>query len=120
MDTISKKRKVIAIDFDGTITDETPYPITGKIRPEAVRVIKRLQKEYDCVLWTCRWGADLTEAINLLAWSGLVFEYINEVPYDYRGSQRKIRADIYIDNKGYGTVIDWEQIEKDLLGEKYE
>ena len=111
-----KRKKIIAIDFDGTITEESPYPITGKIRPDAARVIRRLKEEYTCVLWTCRWGVDLVEALNILAYNNIVFDYVNQQPGG-RNDSRKIRADIYIDNKGYGTVIDWKQIEKDLLGE---
>ena len=40
------QNEVIAIDFDGTITLPSPYPITGKIRPEAIEVIKRIKNKY--------------------------------------------------------------------------
>ena len=34
---------IIAIDFDDTITEPSPFPITGKIRERAVEVIKKLK-----------------------------------------------------------------------------
>lgn len=110
-----KDRKVIAIDFDGTITEDNPFPITGKIRPEAIKVIKKLQKFYTCVLWTCRNGQYLAEAIKLLKDNGVVFEYVNSTPYPERSSN-KIYADVYIDDKSINTKIDWHEIEKTLLG----
>ena len=105
MDTSVKK--VIAIDFDGTIT--------GKIRLDAVKVIKKLQTVYTCVLWTCRKNGDLLEAINLLKSNGIEFDYVNRSPYPERGSN-KIYADVYIDDKNINTIIDWNEIEKTLLG----
>ena len=109
-----KQCEVIAIDFDGTITMPSEYPITGEIRPEAIRVIKQLQNRYLCVLWTCRKGAYLDEALQLLRKEGIEFKYINSSPYPDRGSN-KIYADVYIDDKNIGTVIDWDEIEKLLL-----
>lgn len=108
-----KIKEVIAIDFDGTITEPSPYPITGKIRPEAIEVIKKLQNKYICCLWTNRYGSDLTQAIRLLRENGVVFEYINHSPYE--GYSRKIRADYYIDDKAIGATIDWYEIERILL-----
>ena len=107
-------KKIIAIDFDGTITEPSPYPITGKIRTKAIEVIKKLQKKYVCCLWTCRRSGDLEEAIQLLGQHGVVFEYINNSP---KGMSKKIFADVYIDDKAFGTVIDWDEIERKLLGD---
>ena len=108
--------KVIAIDFDGTITEDSPYPITGKLRPEAIKVIKKLQEKYICCLWTCREGAYLEEAEELLAAAGIQFNYINCSPYDRgRVVPRKIIADYYIDDRIPGYTVDWKKIEKLLL-----
>lgn len=111
-----KNKKVIAIDFDDTITEPSPFPITGRIRPEAVRVIKKLQEKYICCLWTCRTGAYLKEALQLLEDVGLHFEYINQRPQEQLFySPRKMVADYYIDDRVPGYVIDWALIEKTLL-----
>jgi hydroxymethylpyrimidine pyrophosphatase-like HAD family hydrolase len=110
--------KVIAIDFDGTITTDSPYPITGEIRPEAIEVIKKLQKKYICCLWTARTAKYTQEAVQLLADAGVVFEYVNRSPYDRPdGQPRKIIADYYIDDRIPGYTVDWRQIEKILLGD---
>jgi hydroxymethylpyrimidine pyrophosphatase-like HAD family hydrolase len=108
--------KVIAIDFDGTITTDSPYPITGELRPEAVEVIKKLQQKYVCCLWTCRVGEYLQEALELLEAAGITFNYINCSPHDRTISKpRKIIADYYIDDRIPGYTVDWKQIEKLLL-----
>ena len=113
MDTTAKK--IIAIDFDGTITEPSPYPITGKIRPKAIEVIKKLQKKYVCCLWTCRTFEDLAEAVQLLEAYGVTFRYINTSPRT--SFSKKLYADIYIDDKAFGAVIDWDEIERKLLGD---
>lgn len=112
-----KSRKIIAIDFDGTITEDSPFPITGRVRPEAVEVIKKLQEVYICVLWTCRRGEYLTEAIDILRRNGVVFDYVNRSPFPERSSA-KIYADVYIDDRSINTEIDWYEIERTLLGDR--
>jgi hydroxymethylpyrimidine pyrophosphatase-like HAD family hydrolase len=107
-------RRVIAIDFDDTITEHSEYPITGDIRPRAVEVIKKLQQHYDCILWTCRSGENLIEAIKLLADKGIVFNYVNASPIGC-GDGPKILADIYIDDKNFDYVVDWDRIEAILI-----
>lgn len=106
-------KKVLAIDFDGTITEPSTYPITGKIRPKAIEVIKKLQQHYTCCLWTGRNESDLREAVALLKEHGVVFEYVNCSPQEY--GTRKIRVDYYIDDRNLGTTINWDEIEKLLL-----
>lgn len=110
---IADRKPIIAIDFDGTITEGSPYPITGNIRDKAVEVIKRLQQRYTCILWTCRSGADLYEAITLLNKHGIEFEYVNKSPID-TGSN-KVLADIYIDDRNFNSTVNWDEIEKLLL-----
>ena len=70
---------ILAIDFDGTITEKSAYPTTGKIRPEAITFLKSL-REYGAklILWTCRTGADLDEAVRLCYDHGLVFDAVND------------------------------------------
>ena len=110
-------KKIIAVDFDGTITTNTPYPITGEIRIEAINILKKLQKAgYILCLWTCRENKDLEEAVNLLKKYNLTFDYININPKDMKKA-KKINADFYIDNKNIFFDLDWYKIEKELLGE---
>lgn len=56
---------VLAIDFDGTITKKNEYPNVGELREECVEVLNKF-KELGCilVLWTCRTGKELDDAIT--------------------------------------------------------
>lgn len=107
-------KKIIAIDFDGTITKESTYPKIGEIRQEAIEVIKALSKYYILCLWTCRSGNFLIEAINALKSKGIIFEYVNDSPITPPGT-RKIIADYYIDDRVITSSVDWKKIRKELL-----
>lgn len=56
---------IIAVDFDGTITEPSSKPKTGAIREDVIDVLKRLSKNHKLILWTCREGQDLEEAVTL-------------------------------------------------------
>ncbi len=101
---MKQRRKIIAVDFDGTLfTDEYPevgYPIWS--------VINYCKEQKDkgaiLILWTCRNGEDLTEAVELAKSVGIDFDYVNENTREnlamYGGrDNRKIYADEYIDDK---------------------
>lgn len=108
---------ILAIDFDGTITEKSAYPTTGKIRPEAITFLKSL-REYGAklILWTCRTGADLDEAVRLCYEHGLVFDAVNDnirLNNDGKNS-RKVYADYYIDDKNGMCEIDWLVLYTDL------
>lgn len=107
-------KKVIAIDFDGTITEDSPFPIIGAVRPEAIKYIKLLDElGYTLILWTNRFGKFLEEALLSLTFSGIsdCFSFINE-PDDRHLNikSRKIYADFYIDDKSCLGEVDWEKI----------
>lgn len=107
-------KKIIAIDFDGTITKESVYPQIGEIRQDAIEVIKALSKHYILCLWTCRSGDFLVEAINALKNKGINFAYINDSPITPPNT-RKIIADYYIDDRIITSSVDWKRIRKELL-----
>lgn len=95
---------IIAIDFDGTLV-ENEWPKIGKPKIEIINKVKELQAQnVEFILWTCREGKDLLEALNFLDTLDLHFNYINCNP-DYRIKQfngndcRKIGADYYVDDK---------------------
>lgn len=100
---------IIAIDFDGTITSQSDFPIMGELREGCKEAIEYAQKlGHTCVLWTCRKGCFLEEAIEQLKFWGIELE----VPYKEDG---KLIADVYIDDRSYGIdKIDWYEI-KDWL-----
>lgn len=101
---MNRKRLVIACDFDGTLfTDD--YPYIGKPIWKTINFCKEQQaKGAILILWTCRNGENLQEAIDLCEAVGLYFDYINENTDEnlslYKGKDnRKIFADIYIDDR---------------------
>jgi hypothetical protein len=95
--------KIIAVDFDGTLC-ENKWPEIGKANME---VIKYLQKEKKngakVILWTCRTGKKLIDAILWCGSMGLVFDSVNEnVPeaiLEFGSDTRKVFAHEYIDDK---------------------
>lgn len=104
--------RLIAIDFDDTITNPSPYPIMGTLNQEAAFWINELYRAgYKLALWTCRSGKYLDEAIQLLKDNDLYkcFTYIND-DNKQQVEHRKIIADFYIDDRSTIGPINWEQL----------
>lgn len=92
-----------AVDFDGTLCVNI-YPEIGKANIKLISQLKQLKKEGSIIiLWTCRCGELLNNAVEWCKEQGLEFDYINEnVPEMielYQNDCRKIFADVYIDDK---------------------
>ena len=103
---------LIAVDFDGTIVEHR-YPEIGKEIPFAISTLKRLQEErHRLVLWTVREGTLLNEAVEFCRRRGLEFYAVNanfpeeEAKLD-TSACRKLKADLYIDDRGVGGLPDW-------------
>lgn len=114
------KDKVIAIDFDNTITEGNFYPKIGNLRKNAKEVINELYKNNIICIWTCREGKELDNAYRFLNLKKIKFHYINSSPYDSLNfNMRKIIADYYIDDHNiFCEEIDWIKIKK-YFQEKY-
>ena len=100
---------IIAIDFDGTIV-EHKYPYIGKAIPYAFDTLKQLQNENNTlILWTVREGVLLQEAINYCAENGLHFySHNSNFPEEDRATApRKLKADLFIDDRNFGGLPDW-------------
>ena len=96
-------RKVIAVDFDGTLC-ESRYPEIGEPRDDVIQNLKRCQAEGAAlILWTCREGALLRNAERWCAARGLIFDAVNdnlpERVKQYKSNPRKISADEYWDDR---------------------
>lgn len=105
--------KVIAIDFDGTITEDAPYPICGKVRDEAKQYIPILYAlGYRLVLWTARKGKFYDECLQVLDDSNLLCYFSSE--YE-TGQTGKIVAHFYIDDKSLLEPINWDKIFKYII-----
>lgn len=101
----------IAIDFDGTIVTHR-YPQIGEEIPFATEALKLLIKErHRLILWTVREGDLLQEAVDWCRERGIEFYAVNrdypEEATTHTGFSRKIKADIFIDDRNLGGLPDW-------------
>lgn len=89
---------IICCDFDGTLLlKDNGKDIPNKI---LIKALKKLQKKgHKIILWTCREGKGLQDAIVWCRHRRLKFDAINEnLDEQTKGSPRKVIADMYIDD----------------------
>ena len=95
---------IIAVDYDGTLVNG------GKLDHALIDALRARQRRGDTViLWTCREGKRLQEALRTLQSAGFRPQLVNAnalaatrmLGYD----PRKIYADLYIDDKGAAAWI---------------
>ena len=102
----------IAVDFDGTIVEHR-YPEIGKEKPFAIQTLKMLLKEgHQLILWSVREGELLEQAVAWCRERGIEFYAVNkdfaeEEPEHYRQHSRKLKADLWIDDRNVGGLPDW-------------
>lgn len=96
--------KIIAVDFDGTITKSDAWPEIGEINE---KVVQRLREEKEkgsiIILWTCRHGKQLEEALEFCKKNNIPIDYCNQdaswVKEEFEGCSRKIFAHEYWDGE---------------------
>lgn len=102
---------IIAVDFDGTIVEDK-FPEIGELKKSRfsnegtfLDDLKKLKKRgHEIILFTCREGDFLKEAVNFCKEHGLKFNAVNgNVPSTIRwwkgGISRKPFANVYIDDR---------------------
>ena len=99
---------IIAVDFDGTIVEHR-YPDIGREKPFAIETLKKLTEEqHRLILWTVRKGKPLQEAVDFCRTRGLDFYAVNRnFPEENEPEERKLRADLWIDDRNLGGLPDW-------------
>lgn len=104
---------IIAVDFDGTIV-EHKYPQIGKEIPFAIATLKQLQNErHLLILWSVREGELLEEAVEYCRTRGVEFYAVNSNYPEEPAAQnsacscRKLKADLFIDDRSVGGLPDW-------------
>jgi 2-hydroxy-3-keto-5-methylthiopentenyl-1-phosphate phosphatase len=112
---------IIAVDFDGTIVEDA-YPRIGKPQLFAFETLKALREErHRLILWTCRKGQSLKEAVEFCRENGIEFYAVNsnfpDEPLTSEDSP-KIVADLYIDDRNLGGFPGWDQVWKILKPEE--
>ncbi len=103
---------IIAVDFDGTIVEHR-YPAIGKERLFAIETLKRLNNDgHKLILWTVREGRLLEEAVEFCRERGVEFYAVNrDYPEEEKEKNshfsRKLKADVWIDDRNVGGLPDW-------------
>ena len=102
-DPFHRDYKIIAVDFDGCLC-ESKWPEIGKPNLGAIwPLLHRQDKGDKLILWTCREGKALQDALEWCGRYGLKFDAVNanlpEMNAMYGNDSRKIGADEYWDDK---------------------
>ncbi len=102
----------IAVDFDGTIVEHR-YPEIGKELPFATQTLRMLiEDRHKLILWSVREGKLLDDAVEWCRQRGVEFYAVNKdfPEEDLEKNQifsRKIKADVWIDDRNVGGLPDW-------------
>lgn len=121
---------IVAVDFDCTLTKTDVYPFAGEANEEAFEILREYKKleGRKLILWTCRTGEALANALKLCEEHGLQFDAVNgNIPEATEAwkcmnpgveSSRKIFAHMYIDDKDPAALlhgIDWDAVRQLLF-----
>lgn len=106
----NEKKLTIAVDFDGVLVQgKGSYPDAFKGVPvtpmiEALKEMRR--RGHKVILWTCREGEPLHNALDFCEEYGLEFDAVNDNTEEQKAlwgnNCRKVAADAYIDDKSLG------------------
>lgn len=101
---------IYAVDFDGTLCNNI-YPKIGSAKQEVIdKLIKLKEEDNKLILWTCRTGEELENAVAWCTEKGLEFDSVNEnleeVKEEYDEDSRKVVATYYLDDKAL-TIDDF-------------
>ena len=113
----------IAVDFDGTIVEHC-YPEIGQEIPFATDTLKMLIKDHHrLILWSVREGKLLEDAINWCRERGVEFyavnrDYPEEKEENNQHFSRKLKADVWIDDRNLGGLPDWGTIYRMISRDK--
>lgn len=96
------KNKIIAVDFDGTLC-ENKFPEIGEPHTHIIQALLYEQEEgAKLIMWTCRTGDLLKNAVEWCAKQGVQFDAVNEnlpeIIESFGGDTRKIFANEYWDD----------------------
>ena len=102
----------IAVDFDGTIVEHR-YPEIGKELPFATQTLRMLiEDRHKLILWSVREGKLLEDAVEWCRKRGVEFYAVNkDFPEEdlskNQSFSRKLKADVWIDDRNIGGLPDW-------------
>ncbi len=103
---------IIAVDFDGTIVTHK-YPAIGEEIPFAIDTLKMLRQDgHKLIMWSVREGELLDQAVQWCKDRGLEFyavnrDYPEETTENNPHFSRKLKVDVFIDDRNLGGLPDW-------------
>ena len=109
LSTLLQLAQVIAVDFDGTLCSNA-WPGIGKPNRRLIELLidRKRDRGVKLILWTCRDGALLEEALRWYEEQGLTFDAVNanlpERIEAYGCDCRKVSADLYIDDRAVSML----------------
>lgn len=101
-----KYPEVYAVDFDKTLNLAETYPELGRPNMRLINFLRSRRAAGDkVILWTCREGELLEEAVKYCENYGLEFDAVNDnlkenIEY-FRNNCRKVWAHHYIDDRNF-------------------
>lgn len=116
----SMDNRIIAVDFDGTLCINK-FPEIGLPNENVIHYIKERKKQgAKLILWTCRVGEQLKEAVKWCKMHGIEFDAVNEnlpeIIEMMGGDTRKIFADEYLDDKCINVYYQKEEMKNYKYG----
>lgn len=122
---------IVAVDYDGTLF-EGSYPDIGNPILPVFEKVKEFQKAgAEIILWTCREAGTLQQAIDRCCVCGLEFDAINDNAPAHAAyvtktlkenghifANRKVYADIYVDDKSPGSIEHFLKLDIKIVKEK--
>lgn len=112
-----KRMEIYAVDFDGTLNLARKYPELGNPNMRLIEMLIECRAEGDkVILWTCREGQLLADAVKYCRKYGLEFDAINDNIQENKdrwgNNTRKVFADFYIDDRN--LLFDGEELTMSL------
>ena len=90
---------IVAVDFDGCLSLGTRYPSLGRPNLALIQCLDQLHElGHTIILWTCREGPELEDAVTWCKDYHVPIDYVNENPPWLGFKSRKVVADWYIDD----------------------
>ena len=112
-------KPTLAIDFDGTIADDSNFPIIGEPKKGVKEAIDKLSEKYEIVIDSCRtsrvfkkspvYQKRIDEMIGWLNENKIKYDRIN------MGDEGKVLAEAYIDNRAIRFEDNWDKILKQCI-----
>lgn len=100
MNEVILNAKIIAFDFDGTVCEDC-YPEIGQEKRDIIEMLWFTNAKL--ILWTCRTGELLENAVKWLNERGIYPDAVNDNLEEIKLQgllSRKVYADVYLDDKG--------------------